>query len=89
MLFVTTADIGMALGYRMDGRDSIPGGSNSFSFTPAFKPALGPTQPPIHWVSEVISPRVKRPGRKAEHSPTFSVGSRMVDHPHASSRRGV
>ena len=32
------------------------------------KPALGPTQPPVQWSTEV-----KRPGREAEHSPSSSA----------------
>jgi hypothetical protein len=35
--------------------------------------ALGPTQPPIQWVPEVISLGVKRPGREADHSPSSSA----------------
>jgi hypothetical protein len=30
---------------------------------------LGPTQPPIQWVPEVLTLGVKRPGREADHSP--------------------
>jgi hypothetical protein len=34
------------------------------------RPALGPTQPPVQWLSGVLSPGVKaRPGRDADHSP--------------------
>jgi hypothetical protein len=32
-------------------------------------PALGPTHPPNQWVPEALSLGVKRPGRKADHSP--------------------
>jgi len=39
-------------------------------FATASRPALGPNQLPIKWVSEALSLRVKRPGRKADHSPT-------------------
>jgi hypothetical protein len=27
-------------------------------------------QPPIQWVPGTLSPRIKRPGREADHSPT-------------------
>jgi hypothetical protein len=38
------------------------------------RPALGPTQPPVQWVSGVLSPGVKaRPGRDAENSPPSSA----------------
>jgi hypothetical protein len=33
------------------------------------RPALGPTQPPIQWVSGALSPGIKRPGREADYSP--------------------
>jgi hypothetical protein len=32
-------------------------------------PDLGPTQPPIQWVTVAPSPELKRPGREADHSP--------------------
>jgi hypothetical protein len=32
-----------------------------------------PTQPPIQWVPVVLSLRVKRPGREADHSPASSA----------------
>jgi hypothetical protein len=31
--------------------------------------AVGPIQPPIQWMSGIISPGVKRPGPEADHSP--------------------
>ena len=37
-----------------------------------FRPALGPTQPSIQWVSGFF-PGVKRPGREVNHSPPSSV----------------
>jgi hypothetical protein len=43
-----------------------------FLFTTASRPALGPTQPPIKWVSGALSLEVKRPGREAGHSPPSS-----------------
>jgi hypothetical protein len=38
------------------------------SFTTASGPTLGPTQPPIQWVSGALSLGVKRPGSEADHS---------------------
>jgi hypothetical protein len=35
--------------------------------------ALGPTQTPIQRVPGALSPRVKRQGRKADHSPPASA----------------
>jgi hypothetical protein len=40
-----------------------------FLFFTAFRPVLGPNQPPIQWVPGVLSPEVKRPGRETDHSP--------------------
>jgi hypothetical protein len=37
------------------------------------RPALVPTQSPIQWESGEISPGVKRPGLKADHSPSSSA----------------
>jgi hypothetical protein len=37
------------------------------------RPALGSIQPPIQWIPGALSPGVKRPGRKAGHSPPASA----------------
>jgi len=44
-----------------------------FLFTTAFRPALGPTQPPIQWTQEALIPGVKRPGREADHSHPYNA----------------
>jgi hypothetical protein len=44
-----------------------------FLFSTPSRPALGPTQPPIQWVSGAISSEVKQPGREADHSPQSSA----------------
>jgi hypothetical protein len=44
-----------------------------FLFATASTSAQGPTQPPIHWVPEALSPGVKRPGREADNSPLSSA----------------
>jgi len=49
---------GITLGYGLDDRGSSPGrGWEFFS-----SPALGPTQPPIEWVTGALYLGVKRPG---------------------------
>jgi hypothetical protein len=40
-----------------------------FLFSIMFRPALGPTQPPIQWISGALSPGVERLGREPDHSP--------------------
>jgi hypothetical protein len=65
--------VGITLGYGMDDRGSrlrFPGGGGLgvFLFTAASRTVLGPTQPPIQWVSGALSFGVKRPGREADHS---------------------
>jgi hypothetical protein len=60
----------IATGYGLDGQGvwiRVPVESMSS------RPVLGPTQPPIQWVPEALSPGVKRPGRETEHSPPTSA----------------
>jgi hypothetical protein len=61
--------------YGLDDRGSIPGrGKGFFSLASVSRPALGPTQPPVQWVPEVLSPGGKaRPGRDADHSTPSSA----------------
>jgi hypothetical protein len=66
--------LGIATGCVMDGRASVPDrGKKLFLFSTAFRPALGVTHPPIQWVSEDISLRVKQPERETSEFRTFSV----------------
>jgi hypothetical protein len=51
-------------GYRLDGTGLIPGSVRFFSSPTASRPALGPTQLTVQWVSVV-----KRQRREADHSP--------------------
>jgi hypothetical protein len=69
------SSVGVALGYGLEDWDSrirFQAGAGNFFFTTASRTALGPTQPPIQWVSGALSLGVKRPGRKADHSPPSS-----------------
>jgi hypothetical protein len=64
-----------------------------FLFTPTFRPALGPTLPPIQWVPGTLSLGVKWLGHEADHSPPSSAevknaGSYMST-PHTSSWHGA
>jgi hypothetical protein len=48
-------------------------GLGIFLFTTASRPALGPTQPPIQWVTGNPFLGIKRPGREADHSHASSA----------------
>jgi hypothetical protein len=66
--------VGIATGYGLDGRGvgvRVPVGSRFFSTSS--RPVLGPTQPPIQWVSGALSPGVKRPGREDDHALPISA----------------
>jgi hypothetical protein len=51
-------------------RRSTPGRGKTFLLSTSTRPALRSTQPPIQWVPEPLSPRVKRQGRVDDQSPT-------------------
>jgi hypothetical protein len=53
-------------------------GLGIFLFITISRMALGPTQPPIQWVSGALSLGVKRPGREADHSPPSSAEVKNV-----------
>jgi hypothetical protein len=70
------SSVGIALGYGwtigvlgFDSRRVL----GIFLFTTASRTALGPTQPPIQWLTGSFSLGVKRPRREADHSPTSSA----------------
>jgi len=42
-------------------------GQGIFLFATEFRPALGTTQPPIHWVQVALSLGIKRQRREADH----------------------
>jgi hypothetical protein len=44
----------------------------------SFKPAPVFTQPPTQWVPGTLFPRVKRPGREADHSPPSSAEVKKI-----------
>jgi hypothetical protein len=48
-------------------------GLGIFLFTTVFRTALGPTQPPIVWVTGALSLGVKRPGLEGNHSSPSSA----------------
>jgi hypothetical protein len=42
-------------------------------FSQSYRPAMGPTQPPIKWVPATFFRRVKRTEREGDHSHVFSA----------------
>jgi hypothetical protein len=52
---------------------SSPGRGWEFFSSSESRQALGPTQPPIQWVTGVSPLGVKRPGRETDHSPPSSA----------------
>jgi hypothetical protein len=47
--------------------------AGNFLFDTMSRLTLGPTQPPVQWVLEVLSLRVKQPGHEADHSSPSSA----------------
>jgi hypothetical protein len=62
------SSVGIATGYGLGGRSSIPYRGKIFMFSTASRPALGPTQPSIQWVSEAISTEVRRQEHETDGS---------------------
>jgi hypothetical protein len=70
------SSVGIATGYWLDDRGfgvPSPGGVKNFYFSMSSKPALGSTRPPTRWVSEALSPVVKREGCEVDHLPPSSA----------------
>jgi hypothetical protein len=68
----------LALNIRVLRRAGRPGFNSRqvqeiFPLSTAFRQALGPSQPPIHWTPVALSPGVKGPGLEADHSPPSSA----------------
>jgi hypothetical protein len=63
------SSVGIATGYRLDGRTSIPGRDKIFIFSIASRLALGPTQ----LVPGTVSSGVKQPRSEAVHSTPSSA----------------
>jgi hypothetical protein len=82
--------VGMATGRTAGVR--FPAEARFFFLPIASWPALGPTQPPIQWQPEGLSPGLKWLRRKAEHSPQPSAevenGGAIPPLPHTSSWYG-
>jgi hypothetical protein len=83
------SSVGIATGYGVDGWGSIPGRGKLFQISISSIASLKPTQSPIQWVSGALSPEVKRPGSKSDHSPPSSAevknGGAILRLPHMSS----
>jgi hypothetical protein len=66
------SSVGIATGYGLDSRGSIPSRGKIFLFSISSELTLEPALQPIQWVLGVISPMEKRPGREADQSPPSS-----------------
>jgi hypothetical protein len=88
-MLCTDTPVGLATGYRLDGRGLIPGRGKIFLFSTVSRPARRSTQPPIQWVLAALSLGVKQPGCKTCHSPPSSAeaknGTAIPPIPHMSS----
>jgi hypothetical protein len=70
VLHVTPILIIYGPGYGLENRGSIPSrGRDFYFFVTASRETLGLIQPPIQWVSGVLSQTVKWPKRETDHSP--------------------
>jgi hypothetical protein len=63
--------VSIAMDYRLDGLDSIPG-STRFFFSTVSRLILGTTQPPTQWVLVTLPPGVKQRECIVDHSPPSS-----------------
>jgi hypothetical protein len=63
---------------RPKGRSSSPDSVKNFLFSTSSRPALGSTQPRIQWEPGALSPGIKRPGRKTDHSTPTSAEVRKM-----------
>jgi hypothetical protein len=69
------SSVGIATGYGLATKGSKfqSRWGQEFSLHHVVKTPLGPTQPPIQWVSGALSLGVKRPGREPDHPPPTSA----------------
>jgi hypothetical protein len=65
--------IGIATGYWLDYRGSIPDKGKIFLFSIPSRLALGPTQPSRQRIPMAITPGVKRPGLESDRLPPCSA----------------
>jgi hypothetical protein len=65
--------VGISTGYVLEGRGSELSMGEIFLFSTTSRPAMGPSQPSIQWLPGALSPRVKRQGCEADHSPHSSA----------------
>jgi hypothetical protein len=67
-------DISIAIptDYGLHGRSSIPSMGKGFLSSPQGSNWLWLTRPPTQWLPDALSPKEKRPGREADHSPPRS-----------------
>jgi hypothetical protein len=72
--------VAVATGYGLDAREvgvRILVESIIFTFSISARPALGPAQSFIQWVTGALSPGVQQPEREADLSPPSTLVERM------------
>jgi hypothetical protein len=57
----------------VDDQGSTPGRGWVFVLATVSRPTLARTQPSVEWVAGILTPGVKRAGRKADHTPPSSA----------------
>jgi hypothetical protein len=73
MKTIRDISVGIATGYRLDGRVRFPVGAGDFSLLHSLQIDSG-ANPTSHPMGTVVSfPEAKRPGRETEHSPLPSA----------------
>jgi hypothetical protein len=53
--YVGGSSVGIGTVYGLGGRGSFPSRGRDFLYSTASRSALGPTQPPIHWILGALS----------------------------------
>jgi hypothetical protein len=87
--FILDSSVGIATGYRLNGRGSVPGRTKDVSLLHSVQTRSGAHQASYPVSTGALSPEEERPGREVDHSPPSSVEIKndgaIPPLPHASS----
>jgi hypothetical protein len=92
MHFSSDSAVRTATGYWLDGREvgvRVPVGARFFLLSTSSRPILGPTKPPIQWVTGAISPGGKNLTTRLQLLPRSRIRGSVQPLPHTSSWRSV